>query len=344
MSIEQDTSKDLAAPAVKQTKPRVFTFIEFGKSARAVLEPWSENVIGSIKDTPEWHREAATYDAMIIGSTLMTGQLMDRIGPRLRVIGRTGIGVDRVDLDAATERGIMVVNTPDGPTESTAEHATALMLALTKGVVTSDRLTHAGQGFTPYGKLPHGLETLGAVLGLVGLGRIGKRVAEIARVLGMKVLAFDPFISPEQAKTLGVELVADLPTLLGQAQVVSLHCPSIPETYRLLNRETLAMMQPGVFLVNVSRGALIDEAALLEALDSGHVRGAGLDVYDPEPPELNNPLLTHPSTICTSHIGSYTSAGVLRMQEMVCQQVTIALQGERPPNLVNTGVWGKHRR
>lgn len=339
MSIEEDIS----APAVEQARPRIFTFIEFGKSAQATLKPWSDIVIGPIKDTPDWYEEAATYDAMVVGSTFMTGQLMDRIGPRLKVISRTGIGVDRVDLAAATERGIMVVNTPDGPTESTAEHAIALMLALTKGVVTSDRLTHAGQGYSPYGSLPHGLEALGATLGLVGLGRIGKRVAEIAGVLGMKVLAYDPFISPQQAVTLGVILVDDLPTLLRQAQVVSMHCPAISETYRLINRERLAMMQPGAFLVNVSRGSLIDEGDLLKALDSGHLRGAGLDVYDPEPPDPTNPLLTHPQTICTSHIGSYTSAGVLRMQEMACQQVAIALQGERPTNLVNTEVWGKHR-
>ena len=339
MSIEED----LSTPAVKQARPRVFTFIKFGKSANAELEPWADIVLGPVKDTPGWYEEAATYDAMLIGSTLMTAQLMDRIGPRLKVIGRVGIGVDRVDLKAATERGIMVVNTPDGPTESTAEHAVALMLALTKEVVTSDRLTHGGHGFTPYGGLPHGLEALGAVLGLVGLGRIGKRVAEIAGVLGMKVLAYDPFITSLQAGTLGVELVPDLPTLLGQSQVVSLHCPAIPETYHLLNRETFAMIKPGAFLVNVSRGSLIDEAALLEALNTGHLRGAGLDVYDPEPPDPANPLLTHPKTICTSHIGSYTSAGVLRMQEMACQQVAIALRGERPPNLVNPAVWGKHR-
>lgn len=341
MSIEEETGN--TSPAAVQAKPRVFTFIEFGKTAQAELLPWADIVLGPVKDTAEWYEQAATFDAMVIGSTLVTPQFLDRIGPRLKVIARAGIGVDRVDLAACTERGIMVVNTPDGPTESTAEHAVALMLALTKGVVQSDRLTHGGGGFTPYGVLPHGLEALGATLGLVGLGRIGKRVAEIARVLGMKVLAYDPFINSQQASSFGVTLVDNLPELLGQAQIVSLHCPSIPETYHVINRETLAMIKPGAFLVNVSRGALVDEAALLEALESGHLRGAGLDVYDPEPPDQNNPLLTHPRTICTSHIGSYTSAGVLRMQEMACQQVAIALRGERPPNLVNGEVWGRQR-
>lgn len=325
--------------------PRVFTFSNFDESARAVLEPWAEIITGSVKDTPEWYQAAATFDAMIInGLTYMTGELMDRIGPRLKVVGRTGIGVDRIDLAAATERGIMVVNTPDGPTESTAEHAIALMLGLTKGVATSDRLTHGGQGFSPLGSLPQGLEASGAVLGLIGLGRIGARVAVIARALGMQVIAYDPFVSEDRARTLGVALSPDLPTLLGQAQVVSIHCPAIPETYHLINAQTLGLLRPGTFLVNVSRGSLVDEAALLEALDSGRLAGAGLDVYDPEPPAPDNPLLTHPKTICTSHIGSFTGAGVLRMQAMACQEVAAALQGQRPPNLVNPAVWGKQRK
>ncbi len=324
-------------------RPQVFTFIKFGEAARAILEPWADNPIGPVGESPEWFEKARTFDAMIVGSTFMTPQLMDKIGPRLKVIGRTGIGVDRVDLEAATERGIMVVNTPDGPTESTAEHAVALMLALTKGVFTSDRLMHSGKGFSPYGSLPQGLEALGATLGLIGLGRIGGRVAEIARVLGMKVIAFDPFISSEKAAKLGVELAPDLASLLGQARVVSVHCPAIPETFGLINKQTLELMQPGTFFVNVSRGSLVNEKDLLEALNSGQLAGAGLDVFDPEPPEAENPLLTHPKTICTSHIGSYTEAGVLRMQVMACQEVTAALQGKRPPNLVNSEVWGRRR-
>jgi D-3-phosphoglycerate dehydrogenase len=337
--------QSLTSQAVSRIRPRVFTFTQFKEPAQKVLEPWAEHILGPVRDTPEWYEEAATFDAMIVGlATYMTPQVMDQIGPRLKVIGRIGIGVERVDLAAATERGIMVVNTPDGPTESTAEHTIALLLNLTKGVATSDRLTHAGQGYTPYGTLPHGLETLEATLGLIGLGRIGKRVAEIARVLGMRVLAFDPFVSREQAASLGVELVTELPVLLSQAQVVSIHCPAIPETYHLINRQTLSQMRPGAFFINVSRGTLVDETALLEALDAGHLAGAGLDVYDPEPPDPANPLLTHSKTICTSHIGSYTTAGVERMQVMACQQVAMALQGERPTHLVNPAVWGRQRK
>jgi phosphoglycerate dehydrogenase-like enzyme len=236
-----------------------------------------------------------------------------------------------------------VLNTPDGPTESTAEHAIALLLNLTKGVAIGDRVLRAGLGFPNYGSLPPGLEALGATLGLVGLGRIGGRVAEIARVLGMRVLAYDPFAAPERALALGVELAVSLHDVLTVADVVSLHCPSMPETYRLINAETLALMRPGTYLVNVARGALVDEAALVEALRSGHLAGAGLDVFDPEPPAANNPLFSLPNTICTTHVGSYTGAGVRKMHVQCAEQVASALRGERPANLVNPEVWGKQR-
>ena len=324
--------------------PRVLSQITLLPPALVQLEPLAELIVGPVSDTDAWYAEAATYDAIILGgNTVMDGPRMDRIGPRLRMVARPGIGVDKIDAAAATARGIMVLNTPDGPTESTAEHAIALMLNLTKGVATGDRVLRAGKGFPNYGSLPIGLEALGATLGLVGLGRIGGRVAEIARVLGMRVVAYDPFVTPARAAALGVELAPSLRDVLTVADVVSLHCPSMPETYRLINAETLALMRPGSFLVNVARGALIDEAALLEVLRSGHLAGAGLDVFDPEPPLADNPLFSLPNTICTTHVGSYTSAGVLRMHVQCAEQVASALRGERPTNLVNPEVWGKHR-
>jgi D-3-phosphoglycerate dehydrogenase len=268
---------------------------------------------------------------------------MDRIGPRLRIIARTGIGVDRIDLDAATHRGIMVVNTPGGPTESTAEHTIALLLNLCKRVMTGDRILRSGSPFPALTDLIPGLEVAGTTLGLVGLGRIGSRVTAIAQVLGMKVLAFDPFIAPGRAGSLGVELIPSLAELLSRAQVVSLHCPTTPETYHIMNAETLNLMPRGSYLINVARGALIDEAALLEALRSGHLAGAAVDVFDPEPPMTNHPLFMLPNTICTPHIGSYTTASLLRMQVMVCEQIASALCGERPSNLVNVTVWGHQR-
>jgi len=313
-------------------------------AALAVLEGLATVSVTSVGERSDWYPEASMADAIIVaGETFVTGEVMDRLGSHLHIIARPGIGVDRIDLEAATRRGIMVVNTPDGPTESTAEHAIALLLNLCKQVMTGDRILRSGSPFPTLTELTPGLEVSGAVLGLVGLGRIGSRVAAIARVLGMKVLAFDPFISPERASTLEVELVSALVELLPRARVVSLHCPSTPETYHIMNAETLNLMPERSYLVNVARGALIDEAALLDALRSGHLAGAALDVFDPEPPVTNHPLFTLPNTICTPHIGSHTTAGVLRMQVMACEQIASALRGERPTNLVNAPVWGHQR-
>jgi D-3-phosphoglycerate dehydrogenase len=292
----------------------------------------------------DWYAEASAADAIIVeGATFVTGEVMDRVGPHLRVIARPGIGVDRVDLEAATERGILVVNAPDGPTESTAEHAIALMLALCKQVMVGDRVLRSGRPFPRLIEMPLGFEVSDAVLGLIGLGRIGSRVAAIAKALGMRVLAFDPYIPPERVGVLDVELVPTLAELLPRAQIVSIHSPATPATRHMLNAETLKLMPKGSYLINVARGALVDEAALLDALRSGHLAGAAVDVYDPEPTVANHPLFSLPNTICTPHIAAYTTAAVLRMQVTACQQIASALRGERPMHLVNAAVWG-HRR
>lgn len=313
-------------------------------AALAALEGIATVTVTTVGELKNWYTEASTADAILLrGTTLITGDVIDTIGPRLRIIARTGIGVDRIDLDAATQHGILVVNTPDGPTESTAEHAIALLLNLCKRVTTGDRMLRSGHPFPEVTELPLGLETRGTILGLIGLGRIGSRVATIARVLGMRVLAYDPFIQPEQAATLGVELVASLEALLPHAQVVSLHCPALPETFHIINAERLQLMPKGSYLINVARGALVDTDALLDALRSEHLAGAGLDVFDPEPPQANHPLFSLPTTICTPHIGSFTAASVERMQVMACEEIARALKGERPLSLVNAAVWGRHR-
>src|SRR5215211_1110366 len=325
-------------------KARVWTHSGFEPEVLAVFDNLATVGASPPAESPEWYAEAATCDALIVsGNHFFTGDVMDRIGERLRVIARPGIGVDRIDLAAATERGILIVNTPDGPTESTAEHAIALLLSLTKRVTLGDRDLRKGQGWTNYGVIPIGLEAYGTTLGLVGLGRIGGRVAEIARALGMRVLAFDPSAAPARAEALGVTLVGALEELLASADVVSLHCPAIPATYQLINARTLALMRRGSYLINVARGAVIDEAALVDALRSGQLAGAGLDVFDPEPAAPDNPLFSLPNTICTPHIASYTDASVLRMRVMVCEQVAMALRGERPTELVNPEVWERRR-
>ena len=310
--------------------------------ALSVLEGLATVSVSRVGERNNWYAEASTADAIIVeGATFVTGEVMDRIGPRLRIIARPGIGVDRIDLAEATRRGILVVNAPDGPTESTAEHAIALLLNLCKQVMVNDHVLRSGQPFPPLREVTPGFEVAGAVLGLVGLGRIGSRVAAIARVLGMEVLAFDPFVAHERAHTLDVELVPSLAELLSRSHIISLHCPSTPETYHIMNAETLKLMPRGSYLINVARGALIDETALLVVLRSGHLAGAALDVFDPEPPITNHPLFTLPNTICTPHIASFTTASVRRMHVMACEQIASALRGERPTDLVNGEVWGR---
>lgn len=323
---------------------RVWTSMVLQPAAMSLLADVATVHVSKGGERNNWYTEAANVDVVMLrGSTFVTGEVMDILGPRLRIIARTGIGVDRIDLGAATERGILVINTPDGPTESTAEHTVALMLNLCKQVMTGDRILRSGRPFPPLAEMTPGLEVFDTVLGLIGLGRIGSRVAAIARILGMKVLAYDPFIDPERAAELGVELLPSLAELLPRSQVVSLHCPAMPETHHIINAETLKLMPRGSYLINVARGALINHDALFEALQTGHLAGVGLDVYDPEPPPANHPLFTLPNTICTPHIGSYTRAGTLRMQIMACEQIVSALGGERPVYLVNPQVWGHQR-
>jgi D-3-phosphoglycerate dehydrogenase len=319
---------------------RIFSHAPLATTARAAL-PDDVEVISGIKSRSDaWFEQVAACDAIIAdGQTIYDAAAFRRIGPRLRVVARTGIGYDAINLADATAHKVMVLNTPDGPTESTAEHAIGLMVALAKGIVVADRVLRTGNGYPPYGTLKPGLELRGATLGLIGLGRIGGRVAEIARILGMHVLAYDPFTTHERAASLGVELSASLQQLLAAADVVSVHCPAMPETYRLINAETLAQMRPGSYLINVARGTIVDEQALAAALSSRHLAGAGIDVYDPEPTIADHPLYQLPNTICTPHIASYTEACVLRMQVQACEQVRMALEGQQPTHLVNRDVW-----
>lgn len=265
------------------------------------------------------------------------GAFMDQV-PTLRVISRTGIGVDNISISDATARGIAVCNTPDVPSTSTAEHTILLMLAIMKHLNRWENVWKHPERrdfFSTY----QGLQVEGLRLGVVGLGRIGSRVAKIALAMGMNVLGFDPYISAEPAAELGIQLADSLEILLSSADVVSLHLPVNDETRRLMNAERLALMKPGSFLVNTARGSLVDEAALLAALESGHLAGAGLDVLDPEPPSPDNALLHREDVIVTPHIGGATLASKDRLWREAIAQALQVLQGERPNNLVNPEVW-----
>jgi len=295
--------------------------------------------VGAASETPETPF-AALEDAQAIiagGRIRYNATLMD-LAPHLRVISRTGIGLDNVSIPDATVRGIAVCNAPDAPTISTAEHTIALMFAVARQLKWSDRALRRG-GKIDFFNQYNGLELRGARLGVIGLGRIGSRVAKLAMALEMTVMAFDPFISVEQAREIGVELAPTLEEMLPGVDVLSLHMPLTPKTRGTMNAKRLAQMKSGAILINAARGGLVDEAALLDALKRGHLRGAGLDVFASEPPAPDNPLLNRDDVIVTPHIASATGAGKDRLWRAAIIQALQALQGERPAHLVNPEIW-----
>lgn len=276
-------------------------------------------------------------DGVLAGSLHYTAQVMDK-APNLLIISRMGIGYEAVDIAAATERGIAVSYTPDGPTISTAEHAIALIFAVAKDLKKAEySLRYSGR---PDHYSRHAsLELFGSRLGLVGLGRIGSHVATTMRGAGMKVSAFDPFVTAERAEKLQVEPVSSLEKLLAESDVISLHLPLNADTRHLINAATLSQMKKGAILVNVSRGGLVDETALLAALENGHLRGVGLDVTDPEPAPADHPLLKRHDVIVTPHIGSASTAGKHRILSSAIHHLKQTLRGERPDQLLNPEVW-----
>ena len=318
-------------------KPTIVMDLYLHPEAQDLLN--SKCRIVSCKPNAEGEEVARKNSALaaIIGPTWQfSGSVLDRI-PSLLVIGRPGIGVDSIDLGAATERGVAVVNTPDAPSVSTAEHAVALLLSLAKRHKAAARLLATGGSFI---KEPTLIEVKNKVLGLVGLGRIGKKMAHICGVgLGMKVIAFDPYISVDQATEFGVTLCPGLYDVLRVADFVSLHCPPSKETKGIINARALAIMKPTACLINCARGILVDEAALIAALQSGKIAGAGLDVFDPEPPLSSNPLFTLENVVATPHTAGFTEDAQRQMGLGVAEEVLTVLSGACPSNLVNPEVW-----
>lgn len=273
--------------------------------------------------------EIINADALIVRSaTKVTRELLEKAN-RLKVIGRAGVGVDNIDLPAATHRGILVMNTPGGSSVSVAEHTLALMLALARSVPQSNASIHAGR----WEKSSSGMELRGKTLGLVGFGRIGTEVARRARALEMQVLAHDPYVTPSVARELEVELVP-LDDLLRRSDVVSLHTSLSPSTERMINAAAVAKMKRGARLINCARGELIDEAALAEALRSGQLSGAALDTFAVEPPK-NSPLIGLPNVIATPHIGASTAEAQEEVGTAVAQQVRDYLADGIIRNAVN---------
>jgi len=313
--------------------------------SRAVLEYLKRegNIEFILHETPMGEEELIEVipraDAMVVdGRTRVTAKVIDA-ATRLKVIARTGVGLDNIDLDAATKKGVYVVFSPYAETEAVAEHTIALMLALSRSIVVADRETRKGNYWFRNRVLA--TELSGKILGIIGLGRIGCRVAQIAsRGFNMRVLAYDPYVSNERARECNAELVS-LEELLKVADLVTIHAALTKETYHLINEDRLKLMKRTAFLINTARGAIVDEKALYKALIEGWIAGAALDVFEGEPNlDPNNPLFKLENVVLTPHIAGYTKEAAERVGRELGECIKKVLNGEVPPaeNIANKDV------
>lgn len=280
---------------------------------------------------------AQSAEVLIVSSARMTQKFLAEL-PHLKGLVRLGIGVDSVDLDAATELGIVVANVPEFCQAEVAEHTLGLLLAVARKIPLGDRITRQGKWVVGVQESLLPIRRLsGQTLGLVGFGRIARRFAGIAKAMGLRVIASDPYVSREIAERQDVQLLP-LSDLLPQADIVSLHVPHTPETHHLINSDAFALMKRGAILLNTSRGAIVDEVALEEALAEGHLGGAGLDVLETEPPSIPHPLLDFDSVVVTCHYASCSFEAYADLRRSVSLQTAQILRGEFPTHLVNARV------
>ena len=271
------------------------------------------------------------YDALIVRSqTLADAELIEK-GRNLKVIGRAGIGLDNVDVDAATRQGIVVVNAPTSNVLSAAEHAMALMLAQARNIPAANSSVKSGKW--ERGRF-EGVELHGKTLAILGLGRIGTLVAQRALAFGMRVVAYDPYVAKQRAGQMGVELV-ELDDALRAADFVTIHLPKTSETTALIGERELDLMKPGARIVNTSRGGIVDEAALAKAVTDGKLGGGALDVFAQEPPDAGSPLFELDSVVLTPHLGASTEEAQEKAGAAIAEQVALALRGELAPYAVN---------
>ncbi|MEA1865035.1 MAG: phosphoglycerate dehydrogenase [Euryarchaeota archaeon] len=270
------------------------------------------------------------YDALVIRSGTKVTEKIINAADRLKIVGRAGVGVDNVDVAAATKKGIIVANTPEGNTISAAEHTVAMMLALSRNIPQADRSLKADEWSR---KRFTGVEVRNKVLGTIGLGRVGIEVVKRAQGMAMKILAYDPFIPKDRAKELGIELV-DLDTILRASDYITVHTPLTDETRGMVSDSQFEIMKPGVRIINCARGGIIDEDALARAVEAGKVSGAALDVFVNEPPK-GSPLLKLERVIVTPHLGASTTEAQVAVAVDVAEQVLAALRGESVTTAIN---------
>jgi D-3-phosphoglycerate dehydrogenase len=293
------------------------------------------------RDADDLAQLAPEADGIIGRNQKISGAVIAS-GPRLKVVARHGVGLDSIDVATATAHCIPVVYTPEANAVSVAEHTIGMIFALARQLIPG-YLAQSRGDYASRNRIM-GMELGGKLLALIGIGRIGTQVAVRALALGLQVIAYDPALTPARAAELGVGCCATLAEALQRADFVSLHMPLVPETYRLINAERLALMKPTAYLINAARGPVIDEAALIAALEEGRIAGAALDVFDPEPPSPDNPLLRLPNVIVTPHTAAATHEAMARMAVTVVADVLAVLGGQRPRYLANPTIWEQRRR
>jgi D-3-phosphoglycerate dehydrogenase len=305
------------------------------KLAESTVEALGDQVEVRWVDGPDREKLLAAVpeaDAILVRSATTVDAEVLSAAPKLKIVARAGVGLDNVDVDAATERGVLVVNAPTSNIHSAAEHAVALLLSAARQIPAADASLRA---HTWKRSSFSGTEIFGKTVGVVGLGRIGQLVAQRLAAFGAHIVAYDPYVSAARAAQLGIELLS-LDDLLGRADFISVHLPKTPETAGLIGKEALAKTKPGVIIVNAARGGLVDEAALADAITSGHVRAAGIDVYSKEPC-TDSPLFDLPQVVVTPHLGASTEEAQDRAGTDVAASVKLALAGEFVPDAVNVG-------
>jgi len=280
--------------------------------------------------------EAGDADALIVRSAKITRRIIEG-AKKLKAVASLRVGVDNIDVKAATERGVFVINPPGANADSVADHTFALILVLARNLLRLDSGLRCGNWGVRDMMLPYNIELHGKTLGVIGFGAIGRRVSTRAKAFQMKIVAYDPYLPRERFDAEGVEIV-DLETLLSRSDVVTIHIPLTEETYHMISEKELRQMKRTAFLINTSRGGIVDDETLVRALQEGWIAGAGLDVFEREPIPLGNPLLELRNVVVTPHSAALAREARARTMVTLAQDIVRALSGEAPQNLVNRDV------
>ncbi len=300
-----------------------------------ILNQVAEVIENGGKEASSIIEKGKEADGVLIRSAKITDEIMAAM-PNLKVIGKHGIGVDNIDVEAATRRGIMVVNAPESNVNAVAEHSLCMILALSKHLLQMDKEVR-NNNFAMRTQVEN-IELSGKKLGLLGFGRIARLLAKKCKALDMEILAYDPFITKEQAKDAGVEKVETLEEILEISDFISLHLPLTKETQNLIGKNQLLKMKKSAFIINAARGGIINEADLYEALTQNIIKGAALDVFNDEPPKADSPLFTLPNVLLSPHNAALTDNALVAMATQSAQGICEVLSGKKPTYLVNPQV------